>query len=146
MSDETKVYKTNEFEVEYGKEKEMKIPPLPVAFYGKLPNDPPRYDGDSKNIRRRAAHKLYNMWVFWINVRTSKELDELLQREETDKESDAFKAKATIVQMLDQIAKVLVNTNLLEEVVELLKTNDTNDLIAKDNQSHEEKEEVVEEQ
>ena len=119
--EESKTFKTDDFEVEYGNENQLKVPPLPVALYGKLPNDPPKYDGDTKDVKRRAAHKLYNLWVFWINVRTSKDLDELLQREEEDKESDAFKAKATIVQILDQIAKVLVNTDLLEEVVELLK-------------------------
>ena len=119
-SDEKKVYKTEDFEVEYGGETKLKIPPIPVALYGKLANDPPKYDGDLSNINRRVAHKLYNLWVFWVNIRTSKQLDELLQREENDLESDAFKAKATVVQILDHMAKALVNTDILEEVSSLL--------------------------
>lgn len=119
-SNEKKVYKTEDFEVEYGGEKALKIPPIPVALYGKLANDPPKYDGDLSNINRRVAHKLYNLWVFWVNIRTSKQLDELLQREETDLECDAFKAKATVVQILDHMAKALVNTDILEEVSSLL--------------------------
>lgn len=118
---EKKIYKTDEFEVEYGEEKELKIPPLPVPLYGKLDHDPPHYEGDEKAIGRRAAHKLYNVWVFWLTIRTSEELDKLIQREEEDRESDAFKAKATIVQILDQLAKILIDTNLIEEIGELLK-------------------------
>lgn len=121
MPPDKKHYQTEEFEVEYGQEKQLRIPPLPVPLYGKLDHDPPHYDGDEKLIGRRAAHKLYNTWVFWVNLRTSEELDKLIQREEEDREGDAFKAKATIVQILDQLAKILIDTNLLEEVGELLK-------------------------
>jgi hypothetical protein len=115
----TYVNNEQQFEVNDDEVDHLKIPPLPVPLYKESEDDPKKYTGDKSKILDRVAHKLYNVWLFWLAVRCNDKLDAILQRETEDKESDEFVLKATIVQMIDRLAKILVDTNLLEEIGEL---------------------------
>lgn len=114
-------YTTDEFEVEYKDAEKLKIPPRPVPLYKENPEtDPKKYDGDVKDIPRRVAYKLYNIWLFWLALRCNEKLETLLKKESPEG-SDEFLLKATIVQVLDHLAKCLVDGDPLEEIGELLK-------------------------
>ena len=111
----------NMFEVEHKDCANVKIPPRPVPLYPPNPDtDPKKYEGDTKNIPRRAAHKLYNIWLLWISLRCNEQLENILKKE-SPPDSDEFRVKATIVQVLDHLAKCLVDQDPLEEIGELLK-------------------------
>jgi len=119
-----KTYKDNDgdFEVEYGEETKLKLPPRPVPLYKEDPEtDPKKFEGDLSNIPRRAAHKLYNVWLLWVALRCNEKIEKMIQNEEADQTSDAFLMKATFVQILDQLAKILVDGDIVQEIAELLK-------------------------
>lgn len=117
-------YKDNEgnFEVEHGEETKLKLPPRPVPLYREdLETDPKKYEGDLSNIPRRAAHKLYNVWLLWVALRCNEKIETIIKKEETDQTTDSFLLKATFVQILDQLAKILVDGDIVQEIGELLK-------------------------
>ena len=100
-------------------EKAIKFPPLPVPFREWDTTRDNRYSGEMKEIHRRVQHKLYKFWLMWVKLRTCLPLEELLCRQEEDKQCDAFLAKNTIVDMLDEMAKILIDTPLVEEIIAL---------------------------
>ena len=121
MTQENYVDEEGKFDVEMDGCENLKIPPQPVPLYKPNPDtDPKHYEGDQKNIARRAAHKLYNVWLFWLALRCNEKLETILKKD-SEQGSDEFLLKATIVQVLDHLAKALVDTNILEEIGELLK-------------------------
>ena len=108
------------FDVETDDAKHYKLPPLPVPLYKANPKtDPIKFQGDKKDIPRRVAHKLYNTWLFWINLRCNERLENILKKE-SNQDSDEFIIKATIVQILDHVAKLLIDGDLLEEITALI--------------------------
>lgn len=122
--DDVYLDKEKMFEVEHKDCANLKIPPRPVPLYKANPDtDPKKYEGDTKNIPRRAAHKLYNIWLFWIALRCNEKLETILKKE-SEQDTDEFLLKATIVQVLDHLAKALVDGDPLEEIGELLKNNE----------------------
>jgi len=95
---------------------EHKLPPLPTPL--RPPDkevDPPIFDGDLKDFKARIRHKLMLLWFFYAKLRYNQKL-ELLLAKESDKESDEYIAKCTIVDILDELSKCLIGTNLMEEL------------------------------
>jgi len=108
-------------DIEYDKDyKDQKVPPTPVPFYewgGE--SDPPRYKGDKNALNARIQHKIYNMWLIWLNLRINPKIDELLQKITDDKESDEYHLKSMLVTIIDILAKCLSDTDIMEEIVYL---------------------------
>ena len=113
------------YDIDDSEEQQFKLPPKPVPLFPAREGEMIRYEGDHKDMKLRIRYKLYNLWLLWIKLRVNKELEELLKRETEDKQSDEFTAKATIISVMDLLAKCLSDTDLLQEWVWLIpeKTN-----------------------
>jgi hypothetical protein len=116
------VFKMNEDgTIDEKPEKKVRFPPCPVPYRKWFDDDEKhiRYHGDIEKYNLRVQHKLYMIWMLWYNLRTNQKLEEILATEEKDKESHAYICKATIVDIIDHIAKIMVNTPLVEEIMYL---------------------------
>jgi hypothetical protein len=94
---------------------EAKLPPMPVPFRPRKDTDI-EYKGDLKDYKKRCMFKLYALWMLWAELRCNPKIEELVAREETDKESDAFLAKHCIVDIINQLALVLSASNIMDEI------------------------------
>jgi hypothetical protein len=102
---------------------EIKMPPYPVPFRPWDDKDF-RYNGDVNDYKKRIHDKMLKIWYMWGNLRGNLDLEELLSRPEEDKNSDAYVAKNCIVDIMNALAKYLVDTNLIEEMAWLSMEND----------------------
>ena len=99
---------------------EKKLPPYPEGFFDYTEDQEKtiKYSGDPDNLRRRVAHKLYNVWALWSNLRNSETLIDIINKE-CDKDSDEFLLKSVIVNHLDVLGKILGNTHIADEILKL---------------------------
>ena len=74
------------------------------------------YNEDLKDFNKRITHKLWHLWTSFDAIRNNQKLMDLLNEKTDDLESDTFFLKTIIVQTLDRNAKILSNTDLLEEI------------------------------
>lgn len=110
-----------DFEIEKGEDfEEIKLPPIPVQFYPWGDHDPVRYKGEPTDMKQRLYHKIFNVWVLWLNLRIHKQLDGILQEETQDKESVEYQLKNLLVSIMDAMAKILVDTDLKQEILWLM--------------------------
>jgi hypothetical protein len=117
---EMKMISEEEFEnMQEQREEEHVLPPYPVPFRPWTDTDV-RYTGSLENYRERIHYKLYTLWAFWGLLRTNKKLEALVARVEQDKEGDAYTAKNVIVDILDQLAKILSDSPLMDEIAWLV--------------------------
>lgn len=106
----------NEIEkLENQTETNVNLPPYPVPLRAWREEDC-RYKGDLTDYQRRIHDKLFKFWVLWGRLRTHRELEELLARREEDKDGDAYIAKNCIVDILNEWAKILADTDLITEL------------------------------
>ena len=104
------------------KEKVISDANIPAYPSGLLPDnekyDPPRYTGDVKDLTLRRNVKIYNLWLLWSNLRKDEKLFEILQvgDKEEAKDSPLFYLKSMMVLTLDRMGKILIDTNIVEEL------------------------------
>ena len=104
---------------------EFRLPPLPSGLRPWDDKTDARYQGDASDYRRRICHKLYQAWVLWAIMRTSKPLEDILAIE-CDKRSDEYECKCVIVDLMDRLGKLLGDTNVLEEIAWLTNEEEFN--------------------
>lgn len=113
------------FEVEKDEMEEKRVPPRPVPLYPyNEDTDPKKFDGDRTDIPRRAAFKLFNVWMLWLNIRCNRPIEDMLKKESAQ-DSDEYKLKCVIIEILDKLAKILIDGDILEEVGELTSQKST---------------------
>ena len=105
---------------EEAKDEKLQLPPYPEGFfdYTEEQEKTIKYSGDMDDLHQRVAHKLYNTWALWSHVRNSEKLIEIVNKQ-SDTDTDDFYLKATIVNLLDQLGKILGNTHIAEEIIKL---------------------------
>jgi hypothetical protein len=114
-------YKEGEdYDIDKSKVKEYKLPPRPRPFYDWNDNDQ-RYTGDKDDFKQRLKFKLFKFWLLWVNLRSNTKLEEILAKE-VDRESDQYQVNSVLVHVMDILAKILVDTDPLEEMVWLAQT------------------------
>lgn len=94
---------------------------IPAYPSGLLPDnekyDPPRYDGSLDDLTLRRNVKLYNLWLLWSNLRKDDKLFTMLQTaKDENQDTDMFYLKSMMVLSLDRMGKILVDTNIVEEL------------------------------
>lgn len=91
--------------------------PKPIFELNEKDKEYLTYKGDIKNIKERLKNKIYQLWVFYDKIHHQ---DGLIVKElndtSTSKDSKEFELKSIIVNMIDQIAKILTSTDLLQEL------------------------------
>lgn len=92
--------------------KELTLPPKPKGIREWTTKDL-RYNGEPHDMEKRMAHKVYSLWALWGTLIMNKKLAEFL---DTDCESDS---KSIIVDIVDQMGKLLGDTDILEEIAYL---------------------------
>jgi hypothetical protein len=94
-----------------------KLPPLPTPLRKRDPEvDPPLYKDDMSDMKGRIRFKLMLMWFLYTKLRYNPKLELLLSAETEDRESDEYRVKCTIVDIMDELAKILIGTPLLDEL------------------------------
>jgi hypothetical protein len=97
-------------------EQKVHLPPYPEPLL-EIPEDLKKlfvYDGDMKDIPLRLKHKLMMMWIMWGALRNDQELIQIVNTEH-DKGSDIYKVCSRVVNVLDQMARILSCTDIMEE-------------------------------
>jgi hypothetical protein len=95
----------------------LELPPYPEALL-KITDEVAemlKYKGKPEDVLMRLRHKVWLSWIMWAGYRNDKKLIELVNVER-DKESDSFYLANTVVNMLDQIGRILSLTNITEEL------------------------------
>jgi hypothetical protein len=105
------------------KETEYKLPPFPTPLRPWNEEDC-RYNGLLTDYKTRIHDKLFKVWALWGQLRTSLALEELLNRQEEDKEGDAYVAKNCIVDIINQLSKILADTDVVQELAWLKLTEE----------------------
>lgn len=107
------------YSIDSSEVKELKLPPKPVQLYEWNERDD-RYNGPKDDIGLRVKYKLFKFHILWARLRTCVELEEILSRP-VDESSDQYKVNSIVVHLMDAIAKILIDTELIEEYVWLSK-------------------------
>lgn len=121
MSNETNYHADDEkLTLEEVKEEEpqqkIQLPPFPEPLLD-IPEELQKlfkYEGDMKDIKLRLKHKLMLSWILWGAMRNDEELIQIVNKEH-DKGSDIFKVCSKVVNCIDQLARVLGCTDIMEE-------------------------------
>lgn len=95
-----------------------KLPAMPKPIYDYTEQDKRifKYEGDLKDTKRRLQEKLYHVWKLWAHVHENPIVNEILKNVPKNKDCDEYKAKTTIITMLDIIGKIFNQTNTIEEL------------------------------
>ena len=100
-------------------DKTIEMPPVPIAFYDWTLQELElfQFKGDQNNMNERKNHKIYHIWTLWAEHSTNPSFLDMIQlkigEEETEQEK---RLKACVLQLLDKMAKILTNTELVEEL------------------------------
>jgi hypothetical protein len=109
--------------VDESENNEVKFPPIPVQL---RPWDAfeteQRYKGTKDDFKARITHKLLKIWIMWAQLRCSDELTNMLATE-CAHDTDEYKVKSTIIDIIDVLAKVLIDTDTREELKWLATTD-----------------------
>ena len=114
MTTETDYKEGVHYDVDDSEVKEYKLPPQPQPFY-KWEEKDQRYKGDMDDLPSRIKAKLYKTWILWANLRTCTELEEILAKK-VDFDTDQYKVNSVLVRVMDTLAKILSDTDLLQEL------------------------------
>lgn len=94
-----------------------KLPPYPQPLRKPDPQvDPPQYQGELDDLKHRIRYKLLLLWFFYAKIRFNHKLETILAKPTEDHSSDEYLVKSCVVDILDELAKILIVTNLLEEL------------------------------
>jgi len=109
------VYEGNDLEKEIEDAKQTHLPPLPRAIR-ENDKDKPKYDKDPDDMAGRVFFKLINLWLLWCSILEDEKTANLLKLDESlDQESDEYKLKCSIVDIIDLLGGILGNTNIAME-------------------------------
>jgi hypothetical protein len=122
----------NPISVDDSQLEERRLPPDPVIVRPYNADElAMRYKGDKEDMPARLTHKLLHLWIIWANLRTSPAIMELLNKQAEDKESDEHKVKCLVVDIVDAMAKALIDTSIHEEFSWLAKVKNKPDTFPK---------------
>jgi hypothetical protein len=94
------------------------LPPYPKDFMPWTEEDEERFKFEpSEESNINLKQKLFKVWVLWADLRSSKVVADMLNKAPDDKESDEFKAKGILVNIIDKLAKILNQTDLVKELL-----------------------------
>jgi hypothetical protein len=79
-----------------------------------------KYVGDKDDIPTRMMSKLIQVWFLWGELVKSEELHKAL-RNTPEQNTDEYMIKRLIINIIEMMAKILSNTDLVEEIT---KTSD----------------------
>ncbi len=74
-----------------------------------------QYRGEPRDVLSRLRHKTFLFWMVWASLRNDKRLIEIMNKHH-DRQSDVFFVCNHVVNLLDQMARVLTLTDLIEEL------------------------------
>ncbi len=103
----------NPIGVDFSNAQQYTLPPDPKPLREWYPDDN-RYSDSQENYPARLTFKLLKMWILWATVMSNKPLIDLLGTR-SDEDTDEYKLKAMIVEIIDQMGKILSDTNIKEE-------------------------------
>lgn len=97
------------------------LPPFPQALYPLTEDEEKLWAGvvdsdDPTEQRKTVAKKLFALWTLYGQIVNCEPLVELINKPTEDKTSDLFLAKGFIVQIVDQVSKVLSRGHILREL------------------------------
>lgn len=98
--------------------KGLELPPMPMPLLDDLPEEALeflKYKGDPSDMGARLRHKLILMWLLYGFARNDEKLIEIVNKTH-NKESDLWYLCNKMVNILDQWARVLITTDILEEL------------------------------
>ena len=93
------------------------LPPMPCGILDWTEDEQKGliYSGDVNDKLRRMQHKLSFIWQDWGVIRNNERLIRIIN-EESDKDSDEFFIKQSLVLWVDRLGKILGQTNIVEEL------------------------------
>lgn len=94
---------------------DKRLPVYPEGLIPESEHDPPKYDGDTTDLNLRMRTKLYNVWTLYSDLRKNGTLANYLNKVD-DKDMEKKYIKACMVITIDRLAKMLIDTNLAEEL------------------------------
>lgn len=94
------------------------LPPLPHAIYewSDFDKDHFLFKGDKVDIQERMKFKIYNLWTVYGELCTNQKLVDYINKKEHNKTGEKFYLKNLIVNLVDRLSKILINTDLIEEL------------------------------
>jgi hypothetical protein len=99
---------------------EFRLPPKPEGLRDWSNEESKmRYKEDPSNIKLRVHHKLFSFWITWATLRQSVDIEALCCREAA-RDSDEYKAKSIIVDIIDRLGKILADTDIMQEMLFLV--------------------------
>lgn len=107
--------------MEEKKESAVELPAYPLGIFEWNDDDRKflQYTGEQSDIASRMSHKLWNCWLVWNFIRNDQKLIDMIS-ESSEKDTDEFYIRNSIVFVIDRLGKILGNTDIGEEI---LKTN-----------------------
>lgn len=92
-----------------------RLPVYPEGIIPESEHDPPKFEGDLEDMSLRMRTKLYNLWTLYSDLRKNGTLANYLNKVD-DKDTEKKYIKACMVITIDRLAKMLIDTNLAEEL------------------------------
>lgn len=95
----------------------IELPPLPMPLLD-IPEEAKeyiRFKGDAHDIQARLRHKLILMWTLYGFARNDAKLIDIVNKDH-DKDGDLWYVCNKVVNLLDQWARIVITTDLLEEL------------------------------
>ena len=113
------------------------LPPLPKCHYELTEKEKEfySYTGDLKDCKTRLKEKVFKFWKLYGNLITSKEMNDILKNKPEDESTEEYKAKCIITNIIDVIAKILLSTDLIEELFVMEIESNKVEVETKDNDS-----------
>lgn len=93
------------------------LPPFPKVVYEWQEEDERIKFQVSEDSVENMKQKLYKVWVMWADIARNKELEAMLSAPPEDVESEEFKVKAVLAHVIDKIAKILTQGDLIKELL-----------------------------
>ena len=75
-----------------------------------------KYTGDETSLENRMRWKVWLLWLYWSALRNDEKIVEILLKKH-DRDSDTFFLCNTILNIFDQLARILITTPLVDEVL-----------------------------
>jgi hypothetical protein len=77
-----------------------------------------KYTGNPKDIKQRLKHKILQIWLLWNRISQDSGLANSISNVPKDADSDEFRLKQSFLFVIEQIAYILSNTDIIEEIVD----------------------------
>jgi hypothetical protein len=95
-----------------------RLPIYPQPLIEDNEHDPPKFDGDATDMPLRMKTKLYNIWTLYSDLRKNGTLANYLNKTTNKDDNERQYLKAILTITIDRLAKMLIDTNLSEELTE----------------------------